>query len=114
MLHRYPDNGAIAAILFVLSMETLLFLPKGELLCISVSPSGDRSVGAYLCDGGATVDCAVRCEASGKGLIRRNIYWQYHEPEAVVHWLDNDTVRINGILLDVKTGRYDYRKTEVP
>lgn len=92
-----------------LSMETMLLLPKGRFISDAVSPDADRIVKVYRCNEGATVDFAIRCEVSGKGLVTRNIYWQYHASEASVSWLDNDTVCINGILINVLTERYDYR-----
>ena len=86
-------------------------LPTGELICTSTSPNGDYIIQAYLCDGGATTDQAIRAEvlnnASGKV---RNIYWQYHAYEADIEWLSDTLVRINGVELDVRTDAYDYRK----
>ncbi|MBR6408107.1 MAG: DUF5412 domain-containing protein [Clostridia bacterium] len=85
-------------------------LPKGELLASYPSPDEKYTVNIYLTDGGATTDYAVRGEAveaeTGKA---RNIYWQYHEDNADVVWISDDTVEINGIKLNVLTGKYDYR-----
>lgn len=81
-----------------------------ELLQTFVSPDGKYTVSAYLNDGGATTDYAVLCTVlnheTGK---ERNIYWQYHCQKAVVQWLDEDVVKINGITLNVTKDTYDYR-----
>ena len=86
-------------------------LPTGKLICTSTSQNGDYTIQAYLCDGGATTDQAIRAEvlnnASGKV---RNIYWQYHAYDADIEWLSDTKVRINGVELDVRTDVYDYRK----
>jgi hypothetical protein len=86
-------------------------LPTGELICASTSPNGDYSIQAYLCDGGATTDQAIRAEVlnNTSGKVR-NIYWQYHAYEADIKWLSDTLVRINGVELDVRTDAYDYRK----
>ena len=84
-------------------------LPEGTLINTSVSPDGKYTVRAYLCDGGATVDHAVRCSVTDAEGNTRNIYWNYHESEAEIEWTDDVTVSINGIILNVETGKYDYR-----
>lgn len=86
-------------------------LPTGELICASTSPNGNYTIQAYLCDGGATTDQAIRAEVlnSASGKVR-NIYWQYHAYEADIEWLSDTLVRINGIELDVRTDAYDYRE----
>ena len=38
-----------------------------------------------------------------------NIYWNYHEDHAEVEWIDDETVIINGIQLNVLTEIYDFR-----
>ena len=83
-------------------------LPEGELSATYDSPSAKYAVNIYLCGGGATVDFSIRGElVEGEG--RKNIYWNYHEQEAVVEWLDEETVSINGRVLNVLEDVYDYR-----
>ena len=84
-------------------------LPEGELISSSVSPDETYEVKIYLCNGGATVDYAIRGELVYKNKAK-NIYWAYHEQSAEVEWLDNYTVMINDIILDVRYEEYDYRK----
>ncbi|MGL5693095.1 MAG: DUF5412 family protein [Peptostreptococcaceae bacterium] len=86
-------------------------LPKGEYITESTSPNGDYTVKTYLCNGGATVDLAVRGEliVNSKFKKKRNIYWQYRSNESNIAWKDNETVVINGIEIYLPNGKYDYR-----
>ena len=82
-----------------------------EEIAVSDSPTGAYTVTAYRNDGGATtayaVLCSVRDNQSGR---RRNIYWQYRCEDAQIEWLDETTVRINGVVLDVRSDVYDFRR----
>ena len=86
-------------------------LPEGDFIKSADSPDGTYRVNAYLCNGGATVDYSVRGElettATGE---KRNIYWCYHKHDAEIEWVDNQTVIINGIELDVTKDHYDWRE----
>ena len=86
-------------------------LPEGKLIKSSLSPTQRYRVNAYLADGGATTDFAVRCEVVNEhtGKIR-NIYWNYHESDAELLWVDDETISINGIILNVITDMYDFRR----
>lgn len=82
-----------------------------ELISEVMSPDGKYTVSAYLNNGGATTDYAVLCvvkdNESGK---EKNIYWNYHCDEADIEWEDENTVKINGIELNVTKDTYDYRR----
>ncbi len=94
----------------MLATSCMSTLPQGEFMKTSVSPDGEYRVNAYLCNGGATVDYAVRCEAETVSTgEKRNIYWEYHCEEAKIAWVDERTVVINGIELDVVEDSYDWR-----
>lgn len=74
------------------------------------SPNDSRVVTAYLTNGGATTDFGVLCSVKSSGSCKeKNIYWQYHCHSAEVLWLDEQTVRINGVELNVFHDTYDYR-----
>ena len=89
-------------------------LPEGELITSSDSSNRDYTINAYLCSGNATTDFSVRCSVkNNKEDTERNIYWQYHEEEAEITWIDDITVEINGIKLNVETDTYDYRDYDV-
>lgn len=86
-------------------------LPEGELITSKDSPNGDYTINAYLCSGNATTDFSMRCSVkNNKENTERNIYWQYHEEEAEIIWIDDVTVDINGVKLNVETDSYDYRE----
>ena len=79
-------------------------------LTVSQSPNGKYTVTAYLNDGGATTDFAVLCTVKdNENGKEKNIYWNYHCNSADIKWVDEDTVDINGEVLDVETDTYDFR-----
>ena len=86
---------------------------KGEeLITQSVSPNSTYTIEAYLNGGSATTDSAVLCTIcyNNKDKKDRNIYWDYHCNEAVIEWVDDDTVIINGKTInDVTKDKYDFR-----
>lgn len=84
-------------------------LPKGKFLCDSTSPDGKYLIKAYLSEGSATVNFAVRCELVTKDKKVRNIYWQYREEKAAISWKDNNTVIINDKTIELPNGIYDWR-----
>lgn len=74
------------------------------------SPDGTYVVTSYLNNSGATTDYAVLCSVKTNGQNNeKNIYWQYHCEAVNIVWLDEDTVKINGVELNVKRDTYDYR-----
>lgn len=83
-------------------------LPEGTLMGAYISPDGEYVVNTYLCSGNATVADSVRCEVVYNGK-KRNIYWQYKEFRAKCTWISENTIDINGIILDVETEAYDWR-----
>ena len=87
-------------------------LPEGELISQVQSPNGTYTLKAYRTNGGATVWYAIRGELNFNNSIRRakDIYWNYPEDEAEIKWLDDDTVIINGIQLDVPNEKFDFRR----
>lgn len=116
MVESKRVHGCAFFILICLSLYMLTGcrrLPEGTLIKSSTSPTDRYRVNAYLVDGGATTDFAIRAEVvdeyTGK---KRNIYWNYHESDADLLWISNDTININGIVLNVTTDMYDFRKSE--
>lgn len=79
-----------------------------ELLGETVSSDGKYKVEAYLINGGATVDWAVKCYLR-EGDIKKEIYRDYHINEANMIWIDNDTISINNHNIDLPKGKYDFR-----
>ena len=74
------------------------------------SPDGRYTVTAYLNNGGATTSyCVLGTVTDNKTGIERNIYWQEDVDVAYIDWVDETTVIINAVELDVKKDTYDYR-----
>lgn len=68
------------------------------------------TVTAFLNNGGATTDYAILCSVKNNDTQKeKNIYWNYPCSDAEIVWIDNDTVQINGIELEVFKDIYDYR-----
>lgn len=65
----------------------------------------------YLNNGGATTDYAVlgKLKNNNNGKTK-NIYWQYNCEKAEISWINDETVKINGIQLEVKNEIYDFRR----
>ncbi len=90
-------------------------LPDGEGLASYDSPDGHYRVSVYLCSGDMS-DFAIRAAVRNNNanflweMFPRNIYWDYHQYEARVLWLNNKMVKINGRVLDIENGDYfDWR-----
>ena len=81
-----------------------------ELISESKSPDGTYLVKAYRNNQGATSDFAVLCtlENISDGNVK-NIYWHDACDSADIKWMDDDTVKINGITLQLPYQTYDYR-----
>lgn len=87
-------------------------LPKGELISEVSSPKGTYTLKAYVSNGGATTDYAVRGELNfnKENKKSKNIYWNYHEEKASIKWIDENTVLINGHELSVPNETFDFRR----
>lgn len=85
---------------------------KQELIAESTSPNGTYTVNAYVSDGGATTSFTVLGELVFNEQNKRSkkIYWQYREENANIEWLDEHTVIINGVQLELPHETYDYRR----
>jgi hypothetical protein len=82
-----------------------------EYLAESTSPNGTYTVTAYLNNGGATTSYAVLGTLkNNKNGKTKNIYWQYRCERAEMEWMNEETIKINGIDLNVKNEIYDYRR----
>lgn len=74
------------------------------------SENNDYTVTAYLNNGGATTGYAVLCSVTDNSTGKeKNIYWNDRCTKADIEWLDETTVKINGVELDVLKDTYDYR-----
>jgi len=94
----------------ILCMTTrigMLRLPEGEYISSLDSPDKLHTLKAYRYSGGATMDWSLRVEVvNNKTDKKLNIYYVYHEKDADMKWVDNRTVIINGIKLDIYDDYY--------
>lgn len=112
-------TALVSIILVAVAIPTVLYVKlftiwgiKGQEPINSVSSPDNRyTVTAYLNSGGATTSyCVLAAVKDNKTGFERNIYWQEDVNVAYIDWVDNTTVIINAVELDVKKDSYDYRK----
>ncbi len=100
---------------FVYSVNWLFFgiqrLEGQDKIAEASSPSNEYTVTAYLNSGGATTGWSVLGTVTNNETEKnKNIYWQDECSEADIYWIDEITVSINGVELNVLKDVYDYRK----
>ena len=81
-----------------------------KFLMSSVSPDGNYYLKAYRTEPGATVDFSIKVYIV-EDSREKQIYNRYHESSVTITWIDNSTVQINNISLDLsKQQTYDWQK----
>ena len=99
-----------SVIAFTLVILILSLLIGGVMFLKEIFSHGKYTVEAYLINGGATVDWAVRCYLKTKYKFgEKMIYNDYHVDSAIMIWEDDDTININGHIIDLPNGKYDFR-----
>jgi hypothetical protein len=99
--------GAALLIAVFLLIFCLLIPASKDLIAQYPSEDGNHELNVYLGDGGATTSWTTIAEVRGKGILfKRVIYVQGDCKTAEVVWINDHTVRINGIALDIFQGRY--------
>ncbi len=85
---------------------------EGQDKITEVSSADNKyTVTAYLNSGGATTGWSVLGTLTDNEIGKnKNIYWQYDCSEADIYWIDETTVSINDVELNVLKDTYDYRK----
>lgn len=101
---------AIPSVLYI-KLFTIWGIKGQQLLASASSPDNRYTVTAYLNNSGATTSyCVLGTLKDNKTGFERNIYWQEDADAAYIEWVDETTVIINAVELDVKKDTYDYRK----
>ena len=107
--------GIVLAVIFALIITLMVLLevtfgndmivnrPLGE----STSPDGKHLCVVFVSDGGATTPYTVVAQISGTWIIgKRTVYAVDNIEDADFHWVDNRTIRINGVSLDIYKDYY--------
>jgi hypothetical protein len=92
-------------VVFCVSMGKDMFVerPLGEY----TSPDGKHVCSVHVSEGGVTIPSTVVAQVEGKGILgKRTIYVVERIDEATVIWLDDRTVWINGVKLDIYQDKY--------
>lgn len=82
-------------------------LPEGKEIYSVASPSGNKILTVYSIEN--SIGTAVRASVK-RGKNTRNLYWQTGLCEVDSGWLDENTVIINDVEINVKKGSYDCRR----
>lgn len=96
----------------ILTLSSCSPLVSEEYISTSTSPDKTYTLETYKVNGGATVDYSIKVYKTGDttSFGKTLIYNKYHEYDAEIEWIDNDTVLINGVALDLsKDETYDWR-----
>ncbi|MCM1364841.1 MAG: DUF5412 domain-containing protein [Faecalibacterium sp.] len=118
MLKRAIKASVIVIVILIAALSGLYYhffvsmasLPDGELIGEYTYTETDNKINVYLCNGGATTDYAIKADFVDKNNKIKTIYWAYHERNAEVQWIDNETVSINGKIMNVYHDVYDWRR----
>ena len=104
--------GSIIAFIMICFIALMLYLnhlaPLEERsLGEYTSPDGKHVCSVFVSNGGATTPYTVIAQVSGRWIIgKHTIYAVDNIEEADFHWVDNRTIRINGVSLDIYTDYY--------
>ena len=109
----------VVAIIFIVQFNKSLKdeFVKDRFLGEYTSPDENHACSAYISGDGLVIPWTVVAKVEGKGILwKRTIYVAKHLNEAVVIWLDDRTVWINGVSLDIYKDKYvsDINITNAP
>jgi len=80
---------------------------KDRFLGEYTSPDENHVCSAYISGDGLVIPWTVVAKVEGKGILwKRTVYVAKHLNEAVVIWLDDRTIWINGVKLDIYEDKY--------
>ncbi|WP_100066082.1 DUF5412 family protein [Miniphocaeibacter massiliensis] len=88
-------------------------LKPGELKSSKESSNGKYTVKLYRNNGGSlSHDAMLGVLTNNETKENKNIYWMYKEYDFDIEWVDDVTVKINGMELNVERDVYDWRKDD--
>jgi len=95
--------GFIALMLFFDHVAPIQQRSLGEY----TSADGKHVCSVYVSDGGETIPWTVVAQVRGTWIIgKRTVYAVDNIEEATFRWIDNRTIRINGVSLDIYRDYY--------
>lgn len=101
-------------ILYLIIFENILGtdIPNtGKQVDELVSPNEEYTLKSYFLEGDSLSANATRVEVYNNDTKEaKNIYYNYRENEVTMKWIDEDTVQINDIELNIHKEKYDWRK----
>lgn len=84
---------------------------NGDYLESLKSPNNEFTLNAYFIDGGSLSGDAIRVELiNNQNSNKKNIYWDYPKSNVSMKWIYENTVEINGKVLNIYKDTYDWRK----
>lgn len=104
--------ASIFAIIVVAVIASLLYLNhlapiEHRSLGEYPSPDGKHICSVFVSNGGATTPYTVVAQVSGKWMFgKHTVYAVDNIEEADFRWVDNRTIRINGVSLDIYKDYY--------
>ena len=109
----------VVAIIFIVQFNKSLKdeFVKDRFLGEYTSPDENHVCSTYISGDGLVIPWTVVAKVEGKGILwKRTIYVAKHLNEAVVIWLDDRTIWINGVSLDIYEDKYvsDIKITNTP
>ena len=81
---------------------------QGELLETLTSPDGRYELISYFINGGSLSGNSVLVQLKTEDKVK-NIYLNYPKDTVKMTWLDENTVKLDDIVLDVRKDTYDWR-----
>lgn len=99
----------VVAIIFIVQFNKSLKdeFVKDRFLGEYTSPDENHVCSAYISGDGLVIPWTVVAKVEGKGILwKRTVYVAKHLNEAVVIWLDDRTIWINGVKLDIYEDKY--------
>lgn len=93
-------------ILILLSFCVLLFsscsiFASEKLISTSISPTKTYTLEAYSVNGGATTAYTIKVYSVNE-KNQKLIYRKYNEDNVEIKWIDNNTVKINEVILNME------------
>ncbi len=92
---------------FVVYRQNPQHIKGQDVIATYPSPNGTYILTTYLNNGGMTTSFSVLGRVQNtKTNQSRNIYWKYHCTVSSVEWLNDTTVVLNDVTLDVEKDMY--------